>query len=316
MSEEYKITLRTEINSGQIKVLNHVIGPVAKQSIVTARDGDFMVIDIESEEIKPLFEEKFGDIWGGALSYNGSAAVTVAAPFQYGGGDPSRWHIGVWDLYAGKLVTTIGIDQYNYHSAASPDLRVVMIANSSSINWWDIEKEKRLGSVKNPHGTKTWKIAVSKDGKTAASSSVDIVCLWNTESGKMTKEIPVPKKKLFQKPKRFSAIRFGNEHIYISSDEGKLYIAELNGEMHEMIIDTGHNAWTYQFDIHEQAKLAAMLVYGHPLEIWDTFSGKMVASVEVPQSQDVTDIRFSEDAEKLIIANKEGIAKIWDVIKQ
>lgn len=316
MTDEYEITLKKEMRSVINKVLNHVISPAVNQSIVTARDGESAVYNFETEEIKNLFEKNFGDIWGGALSFNGTNAITIAAPFRYSSQNLSRWNIGLWDVYQERLNYTIEIDEYNYRSAASTDLSVVMIANSREINWWNVEQEKRLGAVKHNHSDQILMVAVSSKGDVAASLSLQEVFLWDVQSGAKLRTISVPKKKFLKKATQFSSMRFGMDHIYLSTNESKFFVADFSGSMFEMIIDTDQKAWTYNFDIHEKSNLAAINVYEQPLELWDIFSGKMVGSVETAQGKEITDIRFSDDAQILVTADRQGVVKIWKVDKK
>jgi len=313
MPVSYEITPQVCLRSPLGESLNHAISASGNRSIATSRNGNMAVFDIDREKISLLKADEAGDIWGVALSTSGLAALTVAAPDPFDDPNPDHWFLGLWDLRMSDLVGKMEIAPGCYHFAASPNQQIAMGAHGGNISWWHPEEHTCLGSVANPHPKHLWRLAVSGDGCMGASTSPEEAFLWDIAAKKSLKKITLPKPKLFGKPEFIGSIRFGTDHLYLGSSDGKVWVADLTGSMLEKIIETGKKDWLQIFDIHEKANVAAILIPGGLLEVWDLFSGQLAGAVETGHDREVTDIRINPDASRVVTAGKDGTVRVWSL---
>ena len=317
MGKSYEITMLKNLSAGSSSytsdILNHTINPNGTRSVATSRQGVFTVFNIKTGECAEPDDSDCGDIWGVALSKKDSFALTIAAPAKHIHSSDDNWFLGLWNIDEGELLSRFKIDPGCYFSAASPDLRIAMAAHRGQISWWDSEEQKCLGSVANPHSMDVFRVAISDNGSLGASTSTQEVFLWDIGAKKTIKSIMLPKPGLLNKRKMVGAICFGADHLYMGSNDGKLWVTDLSGNMLDMIIDTGHKFWIEAFDIHEKSSLAALLIWGGRLELWDIYSGKLVGAVETGHKDRVFDIRIKPDATSMLTAGKDGMVREWSI---
>jgi WD40 repeat protein len=317
MQESYAVTLLRSLSAGSssysTETLNHAMNASGTRSIATSRQGVMTVFDIDRGEYSEPYDGDCGDVWGVALSNRDSRALTVAAPARYIHSGDDHWFLGLWDIDKDELVSRFKIDPGCYRSAASPDLQIAMGAHRGRISWWDPEGHKCVGSAANPHSQDVFRLAISHSGAIGASTSTREVFLWDIHARKPIKSMTLPKPKLFSKQKLIGSVRFGADHLYMGSNDGKVWVTDLSGTMLEMIIDTGHKLWVESFDILEERSLAALLIWGGRLELWDLYSGKLVGAVETGHEGRVSDIRIKPDASSVVSAGMDGTVRVWSL---
>jgi WD40 repeat protein len=315
MDKSYEITLLDSLSvdtySNTSDILEHAINASGTRTIATSRQGVFAVFNLETGEYSEPFDNDCGDIWGVALAKEEPFAVTTAAPARYVQSGDAYWFLGLWDIDKGELVSRFKIDPGSYRSASAPNLKITMVNGRGQISWWSPQTQEKLGSVSSPHQTDIFKMAVSGDGAFGATTCTQEVNLWDNKSRKSIKNVLLPKQNFLSKRKMIGSLRFGADHLYMGSNDGKLWVTDISGRMLEMIIDTGYKVWVEAFDVHEEASLAALFIWGHHLEVWDIHSGKLVGAVETGHKDRVYDVRIKPDASSVVITGKDGTVQVW-----
>lgn len=311
--ENFPFVLTPQINltSPLGETLNHMISPLGNQSLATSRRGNMAVFNLDLQQVSLSNIIGWGDIWGAALSANGLKALVVGAPDRYEHPSADRWFLGTLDIRLDELLDSMEIGQFFYVFAASNDLQVAMGSQGGEVTWWNPGQRRQFGPLACPHSQPIYRGAVAPSGATGACASAGEAIIWDVATRKIIRSISFPKPKLFQKPELIGSMRFGADHIYLGTNKGKLWAAEPSGALLEVIIDTGHPAFIQVFDIHEQSHLAALLIWGGRLELWDLFSGKLVGWVDTGWEGEATDIRIKPDGASVILAGKDGKVRSW-----
>jgi WD40 repeat protein len=273
------------------------------------------IYNLELGTVRTTFDEDYDDIWGVSLADQEPKALTIAAPKDFVNPYADYWFLGIWDLRTGKQISRFKIKPEVYISTASDDLKIAMCFQRGEINWWDTDQQECVGSVENPHSRWIFRLTISKDAVYAASlsESGSEVFIWDMANKKTIKSISLPKKGIFSKKTGIRQVRFGANNVYLASVDGKLWVSDPEGDLLEMIVDTGHRGIPYMIDISEKSGLAAFVFWEGQLELWDMFSGKKVAETITGHKGAVTDIRIRPEADSVITAGIDGTVRIWSI---
>jgi len=98
----------------------------------------------------------------------------------------------IWDVISGTLISTLqGHDNYVLTVAFSPDgTKVVSGSKDKKVCVWDIVSGTLVSTFKG-HTSRVNSVAFSPNGINIVSSSFESVCVWETNSGKIKKQINV-----------------------------------------------------------------------------------------------------------------------------
>lgn len=298
-------------------ILNHAINISGTRSVATSRDGEMAVFNLGLGSVRTTYDGDCGDIWGVSLAAQEPKALTIAAPNRFVDPNPDHWFLGIWDTRTGKQITRFEIKPGSYISTASDDIKIAMCFQRGEINWWDTDEQKCAGSAANPHSRGIYRLAISRNAVYAASLPElgREVFIWDMANKKTIKSVSLPKKGIFAKRIGIGQVRFGADHVYLASFDGNLWVSDPDGDLLEMVIDTGHNGLPNIVDINEESSLAAFVFWEGQLELWDLFSGKKFAEIMTGHKGAVTDVRIRPDASSVITAGKDGTVRIWSLKK-
>ena len=122
-----------------------------------------------------------------AISPDGNTLVS-------GGGSLSEntdTSIKLWDLRTGKLIRSItantnAVSFVNF----TPDGQTIVSGDETAIKTWNVSNGELINTIKAPSAEGIKAIAISPDGTTVATTSLDAsVRLWNVASGKLVKTL-------------------------------------------------------------------------------------------------------------------------------
>jgi hypothetical protein len=311
MTKSYEINLAHHMEAPHDETLNHALNASATRSIATARRGELAFLDIERREMELPFDHHCGDMWGVALSAVGPTALTVGAlaGSRY---EVDHWYLGLWNTDTAEALGRFEIPPFCYRSAASADLRAAMLAHRGTISWWDTESRRVLGSVKDPHLGDIWAVTVSDDGALAASTCTEQVFLWDVSTRAAIQPIALPRTGVLSKRKLIGSIRFLGGHLYLGSNDGRLWAADPPGASLDTVVATGHPLWVLMFDIHDASGLAALVLWGGRLELWHLPSGTLVGMAETGHEQgSIRDLRITPNGDRVVTAGADGKVRVW-----
>ncbi len=171
------------------------------------------------------------------------------------------------------------------------------------------------------HGGPVNTVAISPDGKTALSGSLDYaVMLWDLDEGSgaiknAANTKPTKQNHRFIAHKgAVSAIKFfpSGKKAISSGDNGNVYIWDL---INKKVITQleGHHSKVVSIDISKDAKYAATSGWDGNIIFWDLSTHKSIHTIQI-HNEPVNSVLISADAKTLYSAGYDGKIRSWDAI--
>ncbi|KAI9579148.1 WD repeat-containing protein 61 [Glossina fuscipes] len=175
---------------------------------------------------------------------------------------------------------------------------------------WDIKEDNslRLRHQLKGHALGVVSIAVSKDGKTIASSSLDSsLCFWDSESGQQ-------KHLLSFGPVDLWTVAFSpcNKYVISGSNEGKISMYNVDTGNVEQVLDPQNGKFTLSIAYSPDGKYIASGAIDGIITIFDVAAGKVAQTLE-GHAMPVRSLCFSPNSQMLLTASDDGHMKLYDV---
>jgi WD40 repeat protein len=283
-----------------------------QQCILTASGENAILWDVESGEVVRTFEGHRAEIAAIALSPDNR--------FVFTGDVTGRTRL--WDRATGEVVWDLKTHSDGVNGAAfTPDGRRVLTAsNDNTVGQFDVATGEDLLEQTLKHGVAVTALAVSTDGRYAATNAADAkVRIWDLKRGRIAYELD-------DVPARVSNFSF-------SADGSKLVtVAPLSPthddqhaiEQHSLVqfwdMSTGREltdtrmtvrtAWSAVFAPQPGQVL---LIGGDRANLCEIGSGRRIMSFS-PHGA-VTSARYSPDETRIVTSGGDASAKVWDVAR-
>ena len=158
------------------------------------------------------------------------------------------------------------------------------------------------------HGGPVNAVAISPDGTTALSGSLDYaVMMWDISSAK-TKNI----KRFIEHQGAVSEVTFlpSGQHAISSGDDGNVYLWDLAQKklLHKFI---GHKSKVVSIAVSNDAKLAATSSWDGSIRLWDLDSKKSLQTIKI-HNESVNGVLISADKKTLYSGGYDGKIRSWD----
>ena len=222
----------------------------------------------------------------------------------------------LWDAALGKPISSL-VHQDSVENAAfsANGTRILTASTDHSANLWDTASGKLLASFE--HLGPFFHAAFSPDGTRILTASADHSArLWDAASSKLMAS--------FDHQDEVSHAAFspdGTRILTASSDKtAKLWDAASG----KLIVSLAHQDYVKHAAFSPDGARILTMCWSHSLptcvgprmnetvRLWDTASGKLIASLTDPELVDVLYGAFSPDGTRILTANINNTARLWD----
>ncbi|XP_033163662.1 WD repeat-containing protein 61 [Drosophila mauritiana] len=175
---------------------------------------------------------------------------------------------------------------------------------------WDLQEDNtlKLRHKLKGHALGVVSVAVSSDGQTIASSSLDsTMCLWDARSGH--------KKHLLNfGPVDLWTVQFSpcNKYVISGLNDGKISMYNVETGRAEQTLDAQNGKYTLSIAYSPDGKYIASGAIDGIITIFDVAAGKVVQTLE-GHAMPVRSLCFSPNSELLLTASDDGHMKLYDV---
>ncbi|EDV49681.2 WD repeat-containing protein 61 [Drosophila erecta] len=175
---------------------------------------------------------------------------------------------------------------------------------------WDLQEDNtlKLRHKLKGHALGVVSVAVSSDGQTIASSSLDsTMCLWDARSG--------DKKHLLTfGPVDLWTVKFSpcNKYVISGLNDGKISMYSVETGKAEQTLDAQNGKYTLSIAYSPDGKYIASGAIDGIITIFDVAAGKVVQTLE-GHAMPVRSLCFSPNSQMLLTASDDGHMKLYDV---
>jgi WD40 repeat protein len=223
------------------------------------------------------FESKDDIIPAMALSRDGKRLITGGGSLEKRNDSASPWKeaaLRVWDTATGKQLRVLklanprdGISSI----ALSADDRTLAVAGKRQLHLWDINEGKSMRRLPLPDSGEEMigVVQFSPDGKRLAAAVGNVVCLWDTASGRLLSPSADDSSVGF----RSTAVSRDGKWLAAGRDDGRIDLWNL-GTQRLIRRWRGHDKMVAGLAFSPGAKTLASCSREGPIRLWDTDSGK------------------------------------------
>lgn len=175
---------------------------------------------------------------------------------------------------------------------------------------WDVREDNSLAlrHQLTGHSLGVVSVAVSADGNTIASSSLDSgLAFWNASTGALQKQVALGALDLW-------TVAFSpcTKYVISGSHDGKISLYSVETGKPEQILDPQNGKFTLSIAYSPDGKYIASGAIDGIINIFDVAAGKVVQTLE-GHAMSVRSLCFSPDSQMLLTASDDGHMKLYDV---
>ncbi|XP_065354128.1 superkiller complex protein 8 [Calliphora vicina] len=176
---------------------------------------------------------------------------------------------------------------------------------------WDIREDNtlKLRHQLKGHSLGVVSVAVSSDGKTIASSSLDSsLCFWDSQSGQQQHLLAFG-------PVDLWSVAFSpcDKYVISGSNEGKISMYSVETGKVEQVLDAQNGKFTLSIAYSPDGKYIASGAIDGIITIFDVAAGKVAQTLE-GHAMPVRSLCFSPNSQMLLTASDDGHMKLYDVV--
>ncbi|XP_055701516.1 SKI8 subunit of superkiller complex protein [Phlebotomus papatasi] len=174
---------------------------------------------------------------------------------------------------------------------------------------WDLTDNRlQLRHQMTGHSLGVVSVAVSSDGKTIVSSSLDSsLCFWNSETGQLLNQVALGPVDLWTLD--FSPC---DKYVISGSHDGKISLYSVETGRSEQVLDPQNGKFTLSIAYSPDGKYIASGAIDGIINIFDVAAGKVAQTLE-GHAMSVRSLCFSPDSQMLLTASDDGHMKLYDV---
>ena len=252
----------------------------------------------------------------------------------------------VWDLETGESIQILTGHQSGITSVDADAEFAMAITGSTdgTARVWDVSKGKEIRKLRHDAGVGS--VAISADGKLAATLFQEVVRVWDLRSGERLQEFPgklfglakggmhiavanvernevvvfgsKTREKLAAFPVDPNVRRIGQRSIAMSADGSVIAVG--SGRAVEVFDLSGERILkrpTRRSDVRDVAvsvdgrRIVVTEEGGYPPRIWDTETGKRVSELDLAEGESVGSIAISPKGMRILGASNDGSIRRW-----
>jgi hypothetical protein len=220
--------------------------------------------------------------------------------------------IRIWDVATDKQLTCIythagGTKCVEFVGGGQ---HVLAGGDDATIRLWNVitrAEERRFGGLFGRHSASVAGLAISRDGKTAASASNDgTVRLWDVESGRQIA-------RLLKQKDGFNCVCFapGDKRIVAGSYTGEVHVVDLESckTLHSM---TGHTRAVWGVACSPGGTKLLTASWDETVRLWDVGTGAELHRF-AGHSAGVNSVAFSPDGRTAVSGAFDGNIQFWSL---
>ncbi|KAJ6638136.1 WD repeat-containing protein 61 [Pseudolycoriella hygida] len=174
---------------------------------------------------------------------------------------------------------------------------------------WDLNDNRlELRQQLTGHSLGVVSVAISSDGNTIASSSLDSgLCFWKAETGQLLNQTALG-------PVDLWTVAFSpcDKFVISGSHEGKISLYSVETGKAEQVLDPQNGKFTLSIAYSPDGKYIASGAIDGIINIFDVAAGKVAQTLE-GHAMSVRSLCFSPDSQMLLTASDDGHMKLYDV---
>lgn len=217
--------------------------------------------------------------------------------------------VQLWDLASGDLTTTLTHDQPIHSLAFSPDKQSLLVGSGVFVDGlmrlWDLATARNIMEFSG-FGGSVWGVAISPDGRLAASASEDGLRLWELATGEQLRELTG----------HTAAVR----SVAFSPDGARLVSGSFDKQVILWEVASGDRVQTFaghgdvvrSVAFHPDNQRIASGSDDDTVMIWDTGTGEAI-NTYTGHRDSINSIAFSADGQQLLSGGKDRRAILWRV---
>jgi len=271
-----------------------------QRTILTAlHDGTVRVWDVVTGRLLAVLTGHDGDVSSVCSTPDGRYAISAA----------SDGYVIVWDLAGMVLLRKLKSPKAETAVAALPNgNRFISGSVDGRIRIWDIDGHRKPRTLGKGHKYYVWRLAVSKTGKKAVSTSQDgIVQLWNLRS--RSNRIII---RTAEKSNLFRAAQLTADGRYcISADgDGNIFTTKLSSG--KSLFAPVHTAVIRDVELTKDQRKVISVSQSGQLAISGVLNQRVSTRMDA-HGDEVNTVDLASDGRTLFTGASDGIVKVWDL---
>jgi hypothetical protein len=287
-----------------LATLDAQVGPIWSASFapdgqtlaVALDDGNVKLWDMQTRDLRVMFEAHKGPVWSATFSPDGKLLATSS----------DDGTVRIWDAATGEELQKFDHQTAVRQVAFAPDGKsVVTGVRNGNVRIWSLESGETIHQIKGHSGIVT-AVAFAPDGKSVVSAGSDkFAVLWDAATGRKRLDLRGHTASVYTVT--FSA---DGRHLATGSWDRSARIWDAGtGNMLRLL--TGHSGDVWSVAFSPNGDTLASGSEDRTVKLWDVASGQELTTFR-GHGATVYAVTFRRDGQVLASGGRDGKVRLWD----